>query len=142
MQVVNVLLLSFFPILHGYLYNIVFKDIDISPDLFQSDLNRFVSHCRILQIYSNLISLNYYSSTISCETEKEIQALRSKLKNVKYFEKSIELEVAHLDKLHLTPHQPRSDIPDLSHTHYCTVTYDVFHSLSSYSSSKTTPIVS
>jgi hypothetical protein len=127
-----------------FIYNIVLKDFESSSThFFQSEIDQFnLSHCQTLQIYSNLFSLNYFSFTISCESKIDIQTLQSQLTNVKYFERSIELAVAHLDKLHLSPQQPRSDIPDLSHYNYCTITYDVFHSLSSDTPSRSPPIVS
>lgn len=64
---------------------------------------------------------------------------------IKYLEQSIPFSVTEIGRiqqqLYLNPLQPRSDIPDLSHFNYCTITYDVFHSLSSHTFSRSPPIV-
>jgi hypothetical protein len=113
------------PLLNGSVYNIVLKEEYHPLEDFLLDF----SSCKILQNYRNLAQLNYFAFSLSCETKPTLSP--SQINLIKYFELSIGLEVAQLEKLHLIPEQPRSDIPDLSQHNDCTITYDVYKSFRS-----------
>lgn len=117
-------------------YNIVLQsrdNSDHSKRYFQEYLLNFsISSCSILQIYFNLIKYNYLCFTIACQSG--IILTHEIFENIKYFEQSIEYEVANTNKLHLHQQQQRSEIPDISHCSYCTLTYDAYRAFTESSS--------
>jgi hypothetical protein len=114
-------------LVYGSVYHLVLKDNDT---VFDPVVEFSHFDCSMLQFYRNLAQLNYFAYSLSCQLKPTLNNSRI-MNQIKYFERSRELEVAQLEKLHLSPQQPRSDIPDLSQHLDCTVTYDSYKSFKS-----------